>query len=56
MAAGTCCAGADRGKDQSYFLFSLTQAQLARAIFPVGDMDKPSVRAYASARHLPVAD
>ena len=47
--------GADRGKDQSYFLFSLTQAQLARAIFPVGHMDKPSVRAYASSRQLPVA-
>ncbi len=48
--------GADRGKDQSYFLFSLTQAQLARAIFPVGHMDKPSVRAYASERQLPVAN
>lgn len=47
--------GADGGKDQSYFLFSLTQAQLARAIFPVGEMDKPSVRAYAAAKHLPVA-
>jgi tRNA-specific 2-thiouridylase len=47
--------GADPGKDQSYFLFSLTQAQLARAIFPVGHMDKPSVRAYASERRLPVA-
>ena len=47
--------GADPGKDQSYFLFSLTQAQLARAVFPVGGMDKASVRAYASARRLPVA-
>ncbi|BCS33710.1 tRNA-specific 2-thiouridylase MnmA [Luteitalea sp. TBR-22] len=47
--------GADRGKDQSYFLFSLTQAQLGRAIFPVGHLDKPSVRAYASRRELPVA-
>ncbi len=47
--------GADPGKDQSYFLFSLTQEQLARAIFPVGHMDKPSVRAYASSRSLPVA-
>jgi len=47
--------GADRAKDQSYFLFSLTQAHLARAIFPVGHMDKPSVRAYASSRQLPVA-
>ncbi len=47
--------GADPRKDQSYFLFSLTQAQLAQAIFPVGHMDKPSVRAYASMRQLPVA-
>ncbi len=47
--------GADPGKDQSYFLFSLTQRQLARAIFPIGHMDKPSVRAYAVARQLPVA-
>ncbi|MCC6163700.1 MAG: tRNA 2-thiouridine(34) synthase MnmA [Acidobacteria bacterium] len=47
--------GADHAKDQSYFLFSLTQAQLARASFPVGHMDKTSVRAYASSRGLPVA-
>lgn len=47
--------GADTGKDQSYFLFSLTQAQLARSLFPVGHLDKASVRAYASARDLPVA-
>ncbi|HTV01544.1 MAG TPA: tRNA 2-thiouridine(34) synthase MnmA [Luteitalea sp.] len=47
--------GADGGKDQSYFLFSMTQAQLGRAIFPVGHLDKPSVRAYASERQLPVA-
>src|SRR5262245_57122884 len=32
--------GVDPTKDQSYFLFSLTQAQLARAIFPVGDRPK----------------
>ena len=47
--------GADPAKDQSYFLFSLTQTQLSRAIFPVGEMDKASVRALAEARHLPVA-
>jgi tRNA-specific 2-thiouridylase len=46
----------DRSKDQSYFLFSLTQAQLARAIFPVGDRPKEAVRAYARRRQLPVAD
>ena len=48
--------GADAAKDQSYFLFSLTQAQLARAVFPVGDRPKDSVRAYARRRGLPVAD
>jgi tRNA-uridine 2-sulfurtransferase len=48
--------GVDAGKDQSYFLFSLTQAQLARAVFPVGDQPKEAVRQYARQRRLPVAD
>ena len=48
--------GADPAKDQSYFLFSLTQAQLARAVFPVGDRAKAEVRQYARLRGLPVAD
>jgi tRNA-specific 2-thiouridylase len=48
--------GADHAKDQSYFLFSLTQAQLARACFPVGDRAKDAVRDYARARQLPVAN
>src|ERR1700719_994254 len=39
--------GVDPAKDQSYFLFSLTQDQLAGAIFPVGDLPKEEVRAYA---------
>src|SRR5882672_11265375 len=47
--------GVDASKDQSYFLFSLTQDQLARAIFPVGDRGKDAVRAYAHRRGLPVA-
>lgn len=47
--------GLDAGKDQSYFLFSLTQAQLARAVFPVGTMEKADVRAYAETLGLPVA-
>jgi tRNA-specific 2-thiouridylase len=48
--------GVDASKDQAYFLFSLTQDQLARAIFPIGDRPKQSVRDYARARELPVAD
>ena len=48
--------GVDAGKDQSYFLFSLTQDQLARAMFPVGDRPKDQVRQYARMRQLPVAD
>jgi tRNA-specific 2-thiouridylase len=48
--------GVDPAKDQSYFLFSLTQDQLAGALFPVGDLPKDEVRAYARRRGLPVAD
>jgi tRNA-specific 2-thiouridylase len=47
---------ADPAKDQSYFLFSLTQAQLSRAMFPVGDRPKTDVRDYARRLGLPVAD
>ena len=46
----------DRGKDQSYFLFTLTQDQLARAHFPLGELTKDEVRDYARARGLAVAD
>ena len=48
--------GVDPAKDQSYFLFSLTQEQLARAVFPVGDRPKEAVREYARSWNLPVAD
>jgi tRNA-specific 2-thiouridylase len=48
--------GVDPSKDQAYFLFSLTQDQLARAMFPVGDRPKEAVREYARQRQLPVAD
>jgi tRNA-specific 2-thiouridylase len=48
--------GIDRSKDQAYFLFSLTQDQLAGALFPVGDRPKEAVRDYARLHGLPVAD
>lgn len=48
--------GLDPAKDQSYFLFTLTQAQLAQARFPLGELRKPDVRAYAQRRRLAVAD
>src|SRR5205823_245761 len=48
--------GVDPLKDQSYFLFSLTQDQLACALFPVGDRPKDDVREYARRRRLPVAN
>jgi len=46
----------DTEKDQSYFLFSLTQDQLAGALFPVGSLSKPEVRAEARRLGLSVAD
>jgi tRNA-specific 2-thiouridylase len=46
---------ADRRRDQSYFLFDLTQEQLARVEFPVGDRPKDEVRAAAAAAGLPNA-
>ena len=48
--------GVDADKDQSYFLFSLTQEQLSHALFPVGHLTKPEVRAYAERLGLATAD
>ena len=48
--------GVDAQKDQSYFLFTLTQAQLARARFPVGALDKAAVREEARRLGLRVAE
>ena len=45
----------DTGKDQTYFLFGLTQDQLARTLFPLGGMMKPQVREMAAQLGLPVA-
>jgi len=44
---------ADRGKDQSYFLHRLTQEQLARVVFPLGELKKTEVRAIAKKAGLP---
>ena len=49
-------AGTDPNKDQSYFLCQLTQAQLSRALFPIGDIEKPEVRRIAAEAELPSAD
>ncbi len=51
----TLLRGHDRQKDQSYFLFGLTQEQLAAAEFPVGDLDKGSVRELAAELKLGTA-
>ena len=49
-------AGADPNKDQSYFLCQLTQEQLSKALFPIGDIPKPEVRRIAAEAELPSAD
>jgi tRNA-specific 2-thiouridylase len=47
--------GRDRAKDQSYFLFGLTQEQLSHTLFPLGDLLKGEVRKLAAAAGLPVS-
>ncbi len=46
---------ADRSKDQTYFLFGLTQEQLSRTLFPLGSFEKPAVRAIAAEAGLALA-
>jgi tRNA-specific 2-thiouridylase len=48
--------GKDPAKDQSYFLYGLTQEQLSTALFPVGHLEKAEVRRVAREAGLPVAD
>jgi tRNA-specific 2-thiouridylase len=48
-------AGADRNKDQSYFLCQISQEQLSKAIFPIGHLQKSEVRAIAEEIGLPTA-
>jgi tRNA-specific 2-thiouridylase len=45
--------GRDRNKDQSYFLFGLTQSQLSRTVFPLGELTKPEAREIARRAGLP---
>lgn len=47
---------ADPAKDQTYFLFGLTQEQLSRTRFPLGNMTKPQVRELARQHHLALAE
>jgi tRNA-specific 2-thiouridylase len=49
-------AGDDKNKDQSYFLCQLSQEQLAKALFPIGEIDKPEVRRLAKEAGLPSAE
>ncbi len=49
-------AGKDQNKDQSYFLCQLSQEQLAKSLFPIGDLTKPEVREIATKLDLVTAD
>lgn len=48
--------GADKNKDQSYFLWALAEWQLKRCLFPLGDYTKPQVREIARQMELPTAE
>ncbi|TMM55944.1 tRNA 2-thiouridine(34) synthase MnmA [Maribacter algarum] len=49
-------SGADANKDQSYFLCQLSQEQLSKTLFPIGELQKPEVRKIAAANDLITAD
>ena len=49
-------AGKDNNKDQSYFLCQLSQDQLSKALFPIGELTKPEVREIAREQDLVTAD
>ncbi|PHQ56230.1 MAG: tRNA 2-thiouridine(34) synthase MnmA [Lutibacter sp.] len=49
-------AGEDNNKDQSYFLCQLSQKQLSKALFPIGELTKPEVRKIAAEQDLITAD
>ena len=48
--------GLDENKDQSYFLYALDQYQISQALFPVGELGKPEVRALAEKHGLTIFD
>lgn len=48
----TLLRGMDHNKDQSYFLYTLNQAQLAKSMFPIGELEKPRVRELAQQNQL----
>lgn len=60
IAHGPCgpalLRGADATRDQSYFLYRMTPEQMEHVVFPVGDMTKDAVRAYARDAGLPTAE
>jgi tRNA-specific 2-thiouridylase len=60
MSSVACCLSLfeakDKNKDQSYFLWTLTQEQLKHCLFPIGDYVKPTVREIARKAGLPTAE
>jgi len=54
---GTCelHKGADRNKDQTYFMYAMGQTALLQSIFPLGSLDKPTVRRLAAEASLPTS-
>lgn len=52
----TLCKAMDSGKDQSYFLQAVSEAQLARCLFPLGEVDKSEVRVIARRAGIPTWD
>jgi tRNA-uridine 2-sulfurtransferase len=52
----TATVGVDKNKDQSYFLCQLSQYQLSKSLFPVGELTKPQVREIARHLDLPTAN
>lgn len=56
MKGGKLFIASDLNKDQSYFLWTLTQKQLKDCMFPLGDLTKPEVKAIARKNHFDTAD